>query len=136
MNRQTIIEQLKKDESFRSKAYWDVNGWRYGYGCTAPNSNATITESEASELLGRRVDQAIQEYHSIFADLPMCNARQGAFVNMIFNMGGSRFSKFTKMIHAVKENDWATAAIEAKDSLWYKQTGNRAKRIVEEISNG
>ena len=136
MNRQAIIDQLKEDEDFKSVAYWDVNGWRYGFGCTAPCEGATITYGEAEVLLGKRVDQAIQEFHEIFADQPMSDVRQGALVNMVFNLGKCGVLKFRKMIAAAKADNWNKAADEAKNSLWYKQTGNRAKRIVEEIRKG
>ena len=38
-------------EGFKNKPYWDVNKWTYGYGSSAPNETATITEEEAKKLL-------------------------------------------------------------------------------------
>jgi lysozyme len=140
MNRETLIKQLKADESFSATAYWDVNGWRYGYGCTAPHAGATISVGQADWLLSKRVDQAIQEFHEIFADQPMNDVRQGALANMVFNLGQSGFLKFKKMIAAVKADDWEEAATQAKNSLWYRQLKDsgdppgRARRIVVELA--
>jgi hypothetical protein len=33
-------------------------------------------------------------------------------------------------------NDWADVALNAYDSLWSKQTGDRARRIVKELWTG
>lgn len=148
MNRNAIIDQLKKDEGFIPVAKWDVDDWRYGYGCTAPGEGATISEPNAAILLGKRVDQAIQEFHGVFGDQPMDDIRQGALVNMFFNMGkgnaktGKGVLGFPKMIAAIKADNWAEAAAQAKDSLWYEQLKDsgdppgRARRIVAELKNG
>ena len=148
MDRETIIRQLKKDEGFTARAKWDVTDWRYGYGCTAPHEGAVISEETASSLLARRVDQAIQEFHEVFHDQPMDDVRQGALVNMVFNMGKGSVKThkgilgFPAMIAAIRADNWGEAAIQAKDSLWYRQLKDsgdppgRARRIVAEIRKG
>lgn len=45
-------------EGFRNKPYWDINKWTYGYGSTAPNETATITEAEAKKLLQKDLLEA------------------------------------------------------------------------------
>ena len=142
MDREAIIQRLKLDEGFTPVAKWDEKQYSFGYGCAAPCLGATISESNAAILLAQRVDQAIQEYHIVFADQPIDDVRQGALVNMIFNLGMGGVLKFRKMIAAIKSDDWYTAANEAKDSLWYdqlKDSGDppgRANRIVSELRKG
>jgi len=142
MNREAIINRLKKDEGFIFNAQWDEKQYSYGYGCKAPDKEAFISEPEAAALLGKRVDQAIQEFHEIFADQPMNDVRQCALVNMVFNLGQAGVMKFKKMIAAIKANNWEEAANQAKDSLWYRQLKDsgdppgRAKRIVAELRTG
>ena len=50
---------------------------------------------------------------------------------MMFNLGYPRFTKFKKMIKALKEHDYERASIEARDSLWCKQVGSRCDEVSE-----
>lgn len=159
MDRQRIIEQLKKDEGFRSKAYWDVKQYTYGYGTRAPGKDATITEPEAAVLLGKRVDEAIADFNRIFkAHLTKFNpVRAECFVNLIFNMGPGRpggnegllsFKNTLGLIFNNKEVPWCSVADNLKKSLWYRQVAKsgdsdgagpdlgRGERIVAEIHTG
>ena len=34
---------------------------------------------------------------------------------------------------ALEAGDWATAAVEGRDSLWYRQVTNRAERLMERM---
>ena len=53
--------------------------------------------------------------------------------NMMFNMGRTRFTKFRKHNAALQEGDWKTAAIEGRDSRWYRQVTNRAERLMKRL---
>ena len=50
--------------------------------------------------------------------------------NMMFNLGYPRFCKFKLMIQAIKDGDHIEAAIQMKQSRWYKQVTNRADRLI------
>jgi lysozyme len=56
-------------------------------------------------------------------------------VNMMFNLGRPRFSKFKKTINYLEEHNWKEAGKEARDSLWYKQVGNRAERLCSRLES-
>jgi lysozyme len=67
--------------------------------------------------------------------------RRQCMINMAFQMGVHGLMKFrqkdgTGMLDAIERDDWAEAAKEAQDSKWYKQSGNRSRRIVKQILNG
>lgn len=59
-----------------------------------------------------------------------------AILNIVFNMGASRFSGFVQALAAIKSQNYALAADELEDSLWYRQVGNRAKRVVAQVRRG
>ena len=40
------------------------------------------------------------------------------------------------MIDAVNRDDWEAAAVEATDSLWYRQVGARAIELVNLLREG
>ena len=60
---------------------------------------------------------------------------QQILVNMMFNMGRTRLSKFKKFNAALIEGDWKEPAVEGRDSLWYNQVTNRAERLMERMEN-
>ena len=54
---------------------------------------------------------------------------EGVLVEMVFQMGRPRVSKFKKMFNAIDEADWNKAADEMLDSRWAKQTFERALNL-------
>lgn len=136
MDKLAIIEQLKKDEGFSAKAYFDKDQWTFGFGCKAPGPGATITPTEAAVKLSNRVEQSIAEFYEVFKGLDINEVRQQALVNMLFNLGEGGVLKFKMMMAAIRSGDWPEAAEHARDSLWYQQVGKRAKRICYELENG
>ena len=58
---------------------------------------------------------------------------QEVCVNMMFNLGRPRYSRFSKHLAALKEHDWATAGAEARDSRWHTQVGDRAERLCQRL---
>lgn len=136
-----IIERLKAEEGFRPVAYWDRKQWTYGYGCKAPGEGATITEPEAEKLIWRHILTAVGGFVDLFlgCPTPINEVRQECLVDMIFNMGEDGVRKFRQMIGDIMDtdpDDWTEIACHAADSIWYGQTGNRAKRIVAELKSG
>ena len=60
---------------------------------------------------------------------------QQILVNMMFNMGRPRLSKFMKMNAALEGGLWKRAAAEGRDSLWYRQVRKRAERLMTRLEN-
>ena len=52
---------------------------------------------------------------------------------MAFQLGLPRLNKFKKFKQALLDGDIETAQAEMKDSLWYRQTTNRAERLIEKL---
>ena len=61
---------------------------------------------------------------------------QDALMNMCFNMGIGRLLGFKKMIVALTVKDYTKAAIEALDSKWAGQVGQRAKDVALMMKQG
>jgi lysozyme len=51
-------------------------------------------------------------------------------------MGPSRFRGFIKTNAALLAGDYSRAADEMVDSKWFRQTGRRAKKLVEAMRTG
>ena len=149
INRAILLAQLKKDEGFSPKAFWDVKQYTYGYGCLAPNANATITEPKAAAYLERRVEQSIREFYLVFAghEQKFDDIRAEAFINMLFNLGmgvkghpakGGLYSFINTLalIFNYDSVDWPSVAKRLSQSKWHRQVGGRAHRIEKEIATG
>ena len=64
-----------------------------------------------------------------FKNLP--EAIQRVIVNMCFNLGGTRLSKFKNMLAACRKHDWNEMARQMEDSRWFGQVGRRSKELQE-----
>ena len=147
MDRHAVYEQLKIDEGVEYEIYLDHLGYpTFGVGHlvleTDPEHGqevgTAISEERVKECFEKDLDTAISECNAlyedgVFGDLP--GEVQEILVNMMFNMGRTRLSKFKKMHAAILEGNWAEAAKEGRDSLWYRQVTNRAERLMERLEN-
>jgi len=52
---------------------------------------------------------------------------------MSFQLGKPRLSKFKLMIAAVEVGDYREMALQMEDSRWFKQTTNRAQRLIDRV---
>ena len=77
------------------------------------------------------IDECVVLYGEDWQEFP--EEVQEILVNMLFNMGRPRLSQFKKMNEAISKSDWATAAVEGRDSRWHKQVGNRAERLMSRL---
>ena len=50
---------------------------------------------------------------------------------MIFQLGIKKQKKFVKMNNHIKKNNMFLAALEMKNSLWYKQTPKRVDGLIK-----
>ena len=131
-----LIPMLKRHEGFRSKPYLcTAQKTTIGYGRNL--DDVGITEVEAEFLLKIDALQSITDVEDIFpAFRGFTENRQISLINMMFNLGKTRFVKFVNMIDAVNVEDWDRAALEAKDSRWYDQVGARAVELVNLLMKG
>lgn len=84
------------------------------------------------EWFDRDYKEAVTDCCAIFlnfASLP--DQVKRVLVNMAFNLGRNRLSKFKNTIRYVNEGNYVMAANEMIDSKWYAQVGNRSKELVD-----
>lgn len=65
----------------------------------------------------------------------LSDCRLFVLTDMMFNLGYLRLSKFKKLLQALKNQDYEAASNEMKDSNWYKQVGDRAKKLCSMMKN-
>ena len=130
-----LIEQIKRHEGFRSKAYVCSAGkTSVGYGRNLDDVGITVEEAEV--LLASDVRIASEAAESMDYWDTLNDVRQDTITNMIFNLGLPRFLGFKKMNAALYVGDWQLAATEMLSSKWAIQVGDRARELSAQMANG
>ncbi len=143
MDIEQLRETLKVDEGVKYEIYKDHLGYpTFGIGHLIVESDEEYGQSVGTGVHLDRVNEAfdedvsvmIDEAKKLFPDLEdLPEEAQQVIVNMTFNMGRPRLSKFKKFIAGVNAGDWEKAAVEMMDSRWAKQVGSRAERLRDRI---
>jgi lysozyme len=141
-----LVEQLKRDEGLRLKAYLDtveVLTIGYGHNCISSpvpgiaKPGDAITMQQAEDLLRSDTDIAIRAAVAAFPWVQeLSDSRQAVVYNMAFNLGIPRLKGFKRFLQAAKSGDYVTAAREMLDSAWSRQVGKRATRLARQMETG
>jgi len=127
----TTSKQLEQDEGFRSKPYQDHLGhWTIGHGFTS------LRENESRLVLQMKIMRIVSILNrrvKWFEDAdPVV---QQVLAEMCFQVGLFGLLGFKKTLRYLSEKQYNQAADEMLDSLWARQTPNRAKRASDRIRN-
>ena len=136
-----IVDDLIRDEGFREKAYRDHLGKiTIGYGfmidpdepgaISIPKEVANLWLLHEISIRKTALDRAIPWWKDL------SEGRRRALLNMAYQLGVTGLLKFKKTLVALKDGKFKTAAKEALDSRWARQTPARAERIAELIRSG
>lgn len=131
-----LRHDLLRDEGLRLKPYRDSVG-KLTIGVGRNLDDLGITEREAMDLLANdiaRTEVELDRALPWWRDLT--DGRQRALLNMAFNLGVPRLVGFRRMLAALAGGEYETAAVEALDSQWARQVGDRARRIADLLRRG
>lgn len=130
-----IAEALKREEGFSAHAYLcSENRLTIGYGRNVDELGGIgISPDEADLLLRNDIDRTIAECEQWewFGDLQP--AQQSVLIQLCFQLGYPRLTKFKRMLAALAEQDYDTAADELLDSRFAEQVPRRANRLAEQM---
>lgn len=136
MNVDKLKGNLRRDEGIRGKAYMDTVG-KITIGVGRNLTDVGLTDAEIDLLLTNDITRVALELDT---NLPwwrqLDDDRQNALANMCFNLGINRLLEFHYFLKALKEERWADAVAELKNSRWAIQVGQRAIRIEAVIQGG
>jgi|TARA_A100000171_G_scaffold6586_2_gene5121 lysozyme len=156
-NAENFINKLIAHEGLRLQVYQDTLGIdTIGIGrnledrgitkeemdwMDIPNMDAIyeygITEADAMYLAQNDVqivEEELVRSHPCVEELDA--VRQLVLVDMAFNMGVPRLSKFKKMWAAIHENKFDVAAKEMLDSRWANQVKSRSTKLAHAMHHG
>jgi len=140
------MRTLKIDEGVKEEIYLDHLGYpTFGIGHLIIESDPEHGMEVGTEVSQERVIEAfdvdcetmVKECEILFED--DWNTFPGevheVLVNMMFNMGRTRLSKFKNFKKALVAHEWTKSATEGRDSLWHKQVPNRAERLMVRLES-
>lgn len=135
MNYHRIIEQIKQHEGLKLKPYRCTSGkLTIGYGRNLEAKG--ISKGEAESMLLSDIAEVEERLVRAGFLSGLNDARKAVLINMAFQLGFNGLSKFRNMLAAVQSEQYVLAASEMLDSLWAKQTPNRAKELSEQMLTG
>jgi lysozyme len=145
MNIERLQKQLEIDEGVVYKIYEDHLGYAtFGIGHLITTNDlesglelgTPVSEERVAEAFKYDVAISVSEcqvLYNMWDTFP--EEVQEILVNMMFNLGRPRLTKFKNMKKALDSRCWELAATEGRDSLWYRQVGNRAERLMGRLEN-
>lgn len=136
---QELRTQLRRDEGEKLYAYKDHLGYyTIGIGRLIDKAKGGgITQAESAYLFENDItkiqadlDRRLSWWRSLDA------ARQGVLLNMAFQMGVDGLLSFKNTLAMIKVGNYSDAAKGMLQSLWARQTPERALRLSNQMKEG
>lgn len=133
LTKQEVAEFIKSHEGISLKPYLDTVGkWSIGIGRNLDDCG--IRMDEALHMLDNDINQATSDLTRILPEWLQCPPEvQLVLIDMMFQLGLTRFCGFKKMIEAVKCHDYSKMIEEIKDSKYAKQVPSRAEDNISRV---
>jgi len=133
MNLENVKNLIIKHEGFRAKPYTCPAGKLtigYGFNIESEGVPRIVADYWLDYLLKVQFIPFLQK---IFPEFKYFSEnRKAALISMVYNIGETRFLEFRKMIKAINDGNWVTAASEAENSKWARSdVPKRAAEVVK-----
>ena len=139
----TLIEKIKENEGFSNKVYEDTLGYStVGYGfllaALTPDELALnggkyepMSKETADKILNLKLEKLTA---AVFATFDWLKEKpknvQEVVIEMAYQLGVSKVKKFVTTMHHIRVSEYEAAYQSGMNSLWAKQTPNRAKKVL------
>ena len=155
----TLRHYIEVNEGRKAKVYNDTKGHpTVGIGFNLDRGNARavmkslgidydkvragqaiLTDAQINHLFDHDVRTATSDAKEVVGSKTFGELSEGrriVVIDMVFNLGKAGLANFRKAISAIQQGNYNEAAKQMKDSAWYGQVGDRAKRNVEMMRSG
>lgn len=126
----SIKDYIKENEGLRLKPYRCLaDKLTIGYGRNL--DDVGISKTEAEYMLAGDIGRCFESLTAIFGQplfMGLSYNRKMVLVDMVFNLGTTRFLRFEKLIRAVRYSNFVEAANQILDSKYAKQLPNRSEK--------
>ena len=131
-----LKNKIKKNEGFRNEPYLDSLGKpTIGYGHLITKKEEKMFQTKFSKkslsnLFDEDFSKSLTTYKNNFNYRKHSKETKEVLIEMIFQLGIKKQKKFVKMNNHIQNNNMFLAALEMKNSLWYKQTPKRVDGLI------
>lgn len=127
---QSIKDYIMSNEGVRKYPYRCSAG-KLTIGVGRNLEDKGLSDSEVMYLFDNDLQDTQDSAESIFEDFSQYTIEeQTVILDMLFNLGTTRFKTFKKFIRAIKERDLKEAARQIEQSAYFHQVPNRARRNI------
>ena len=134
-----LKEQIKEHEGFVPRTYKDSLGKRtigFGHLCVEPeqwDDDKEYTKEELERVFDNDFQEALKNAESLIGERSINFIAKQVIIEMVFQLGIGGVGKFKKMWLALDKEDYGEASFQMMDSLWAKQTPNRAEKLSQKM---
>ena len=134
-----LKEQIKEHEGFVPRTYKDSLGKRtigFGHLCVEPeqwDDDKEYTREELERVFDNDFQEALKNAESLIGERSINFIAKQVIIEMVFQLGIGGVGKFKKMWSALDNEDYGEASFQMMDSLWAKQTPNRAEKLYQKM---
>ena len=127
-----LKQRIKDHEGYRVDVYKCSEGFDTGgYGHKIiPGEDIPTTKEGWDKLFEKDFQTACEGADRVLGDIDIDTQAKEIIIEMVYQMGESGVSKFKGMLSALQEGKYTNASDEMIDSLWYRQTPNRASALA------
>lgn len=141
-----VYQLIKREEGYKKCAYYCSSGyptigigWKIGKKGQPLEDFEMITISESVAIsqmantiteMSRRIEYTLPEFAALN------EPRRAVLLSMAYQLGTAGLFGFRNMLQAIKDQDWQRAYTEGLDSLWARQTPERALRQMKTLLAG
>ena len=136
MDYKNLKERLKKNEGFSKKPYFDQLGFLtigYGHLILKGEDNLkykNITKKKLEKIFLNDFNNAVSDFNKFLRHIPKTKKVSELLIEMIFQLGIVNVLKFKKMLKNINNINQFLVCFEIMNSLWYKQTPLRVKKMI------
>ena len=132
-----ISEYIYKHEGMKLKPYRCTTG-KLSIGCGRNLDDKGITIDEALYMLNNDIRECESDLKIIFPEVwnNLSKNKKAALIDMRFQLGGTGFRKFKRLIEGVRTGNWTLAKFSIENSLYYKQVQKRAQDNIKLMEEG
>ena len=133
-----LLDLIKHHEGVVKHAYQDSRSyWTIGVGRLIDEKlGGGLSDDEIDYLLANDLKRCEDEAVNYPFYAKMDEARKAVIISMLFQLGRPNFDKFQNFQAALLVGDFQLASNEMLNSLWARQTPNRANELSQMMRSG
>ena len=136
-----LQNKIKSHEGYRDHIYNDsLSIPTFGYGHMVLPDDDLVEGKHypievAEEYFIKDFNIAVSAAEKLIGDINLNHIQKCCIIQMCYQLGAPRTSKFKKMWQALREGDIQEAAAQILDSRWNAQTPGRCSEVAAEMAS-